>query len=162
MTAKKEIIDWLRDAYAMERGLEVTLKRISESDDHSALIRSGAARHLEETRAHAAVVESLLKSLGSDVSNVKAGLGMAAETVKGVGTRMARDEQVKDVLASYAMEHFEIACYTALAAGADTAGLPEISDACWRIIAQEQAMAKSLFDALPGVVGQYVSQAEAA
>ena len=29
---KNEVIDWLRDAYAMERGLEVSLKKLSGND----------------------------------------------------------------------------------------------------------------------------------
>ncbi|HXF10600.1 MAG TPA: DUF892 family protein [Desulfuromonadaceae bacterium] len=160
MNAKEEVIEWLRDAYAMERGLEVTLEKISESDLHDSEVRSAAARHLEETREHAETVGSLLRSLGADTSTIKAGLGIMAETVKGIGSRMAHDEVVKDLLASYAMEHFEIACYSALVTAAEEAGLMEVADACEQIISDEEEMADALSNALPVVVEDYLTRPE--
>src|SRR3954466_7180079 len=114
MNAKDEVVAWLRDAYAMERSLEVPLKKMSESNQQSEQIRTAAARHLEETRQHARTMDLLLKSLGADTSIVKTGIGMTTEMLKGLGTKMAHDEPVKDLLACYAMEYFEIACYQAL------------------------------------------------
>jgi ferritin-like metal-binding protein YciE len=157
MNARDEVIDWLRDAYAMERGLEVTLKKISESEAHPAECRSACAMHLEETRQHAQTVEWLLKSLGTDTSTVKTGVGMMTETMKGLGTAMSHDEVVKDLLASYSMEHFEIACYTALAAAAEVAGLSEVAEACDEIIADEENMAEMISQSLPRIVQQYLS-----
>jgi ferritin-like metal-binding protein YciE len=156
MNAKEEVLDWLRDAYAMERGMEVTLKKISDSDRHCADCRTAAARHLEETRQHAETIASLLKSLGTDTSKIKTGIGMMAEIAKGIGTAISRDEQIKDLLASYAMEHFEIACYQALIAAAETAGLPEVADACEKIIADEEYMAQSISETLPLVIQDYL------
>jgi len=157
MNARDEVIDWLKDAYAMERGLEVTLKKQSESDDYEAQIRSAAARHLEDTRRHARMVESLLKSLGSNTSTVKTGMGIMTESMKGFGTSMARDERIKDLLASYAMEHFEIACYKALVVAAERAHLTEVSETCNQIIDDEELMARTLDDALPMTVQNYLS-----
>jgi len=156
MNAKEEVLDWLRDAYAMERGLETTLKKISGSERHCAECRHAAAMHLQETQQHAQTIEALLKSLGTNTSTVKTGLGMMTEIAKGLGTAMSRDEQIKDLLAAYAMEHFEIACYQALIAAAETAGLPEVADACEQIIADEENMAQSISESLPLVVQDYL------
>jgi ferritin-like metal-binding protein YciE len=73
--------------------------------------------------------------------------------------RITRDGEVKDVLTSYAMGHFAIACYTALAVGAVAAGLPEVSQVCQQILFEEKTMAANLFNTLPQVVEQYVSEA---
>src|SRR5439155_6302990 len=104
-------------------------EKISESDRHHPEVRAAAAQHLEETREHAETVGALLNSLDADTSSIKAGLGIMAETVKGIGARLSHDEVVKDLIASYAMEHFEIACYSALVTAAEDAGLLEVADA---------------------------------
>jgi len=158
MNAKEEVIDWLRDAYAMERGLEVALEKIAESPKHEPDVRTAASRHLDETREHAQTVGALLRSLGADTSTVKAGLGIMTETVKGLGAKLSHDEVVKDLLTSYAMEHFEIACYSALVTAAEEAGLLEVADACEQIIADEEEMADILSNALPLVVENYLTR----
>src|SRR5581483_11654303 len=114
-----------------------------------------ATRHLDETRQHARTVELLLASLGADTSTLKTGMGMVTETLKGLATKMSRDEMVKDLLTSYAMEHFEIACYEALITAAESAGLAEVADACEQMLGEEQRMAETILDALPLVVEEY-------
>jgi ferritin-like metal-binding protein YciE len=158
VNARDEIIDWLRDAYAMERGLEGSLEKQATNKDLSAETRSRAAAHLEETKSHAQRIESALRSLGSEPGALKTGLGIVAQTGKGVASAFARDERIKDLLDAYSMEHFEIACYTALAAAAEEANLPEISVMCNRIIVEEQRMADSLKRALPSEVNGYLAQ----
>ena len=79
-----------------------------------------------------------------------------------MATKFARDEEIKDLLDAYAMEHFEIACYTALAAAAEQAGFSQVSETCRRIIPDEERMAQSLIQALPGEVVDYLFEAEEA
>ena len=155
---KDDVIDWLKDAYAMERGLEVTLKKLSENDEAQPVIRAAAAKHLRQTQEHAAIVKGLLESHGADVSSLKTGLGMMAETMKGLGTRMATDETVKDLLSGYATEHFEIICYHALIAAGNRAGMPDVVEACHRIIRDEEEMARAIFEALPSTVHDHLSE----
>jgi ferritin-like metal-binding protein YciE len=139
---KDEIIDWLRDAYAMERSQEGALEKIHGNSDESIACRTSAAMHLTETRQHARIVESLLRSLGADISSFKTGLGVMAEKVKGMTTTLSHDEQIKDLLASYAMESFEIACYSAIVTAAEIANLSQVANACRQIILDEEKMAE--------------------
>lgn len=153
---RDEIIDWLRDAYAMERGLESALEKQSENDELSAEVRSRAAMHLEETRRHAEAVKSALQNLGTDTSTLKTGMGVMAQAAKGMTTKFASDERIKDLLDAYMMEHFEIACYTALAAAAERGGLAEVVDICRGIIVDEERMAQALLKSLPDEVSTYL------
>lgn len=153
-----ELIDWLRDAYAMERGLEGALRKQSENNDLSESVRQRAAMHLEETQRHAEAVKAALQSLGTDTSTLKTGMGMMAQTAKGATTMFARDEEIKDLLDAYSMEHFEIACYTALAAGAERAGLTQLVETCRSIIRDEERMAQSILQALPQEIHSYLSE----
>ena len=156
-TKREELIDWLRDAYAMERGLEITLKKQAESDQMLPTLRQRAHEHLEETRQHAEAVKRCLESLGSDVSTIKTGVAQMLEMGKGMGTMFASDERVKDLLAAYASEHFEIACYKALRVGAEVAGEPQIVAVCDRIIPDEERMAQWFSHNLPAVVREYLA-----
>jgi ferritin-like metal-binding protein YciE len=153
---QKEIVDWLRDAYGMERGLESALEKQSKNEEASAEIRRRASMHLEETRRHAEAVKSLLQTLGTDTSSLKTGMGMMAQSAKGMMTVFARDERIKDLLDSYMMEHFEIACYTALAAAAERAGLMQVVETCRSIIPDEERMAETIITALPDEVSDYL------
>lgn len=162
MNAKDEVIDWLRDAYAMERGLEVVLKKAANREIYPNVIRFATGKHLEETRQHADMLAGLLKSLGSDTSNIKTGAGVMANALAGFGTMMTRDELIKDLLVSYAAEHFEIACYRALIAAARMAGLPNVVAACESIIANEEQMAATITQALPQIVEGYLDQQQRA
>ncbi len=158
MNAIDQIIDWLRDAYAMECSMELILEKISKSDIQSSEYRAAAAIHLMETRQHSRIVRSLLKDLDADISSLKTGLGMAAGTIKHFSASLSRDERIKDLLTGYSMEQFEIACYEALFAAADVAGLPEVMNACQQILSDEEKMAENIREILPRVVQEYLGE----
>jgi ferritin-like metal-binding protein YciE len=159
---RDEIIDWLKDAYAMERGMEGSLEKHSRNDELSPEVRERAATHLEETRRHAEQVRSALQALGTDTSTLKTSLGVMAQGAKGLSSVLARDEAIKDLLDAYSMEHFEIACYTSLAAAAESAGLTEISALCLTILSDEQRMAQALIQAIPAETTAYLSESSRA
>jgi ferritin-like metal-binding protein YciE len=156
MNIQNEITDWLRDAYAMERSQEITLEKICANIDLPTECRTAAAMHLTETRQHSRIVESLLRSLGADISSFKTGLGVMAETIRSLGTTLSHDEQVKDLLGTYAIEHFEIACYSAIATAAEIAGLSQIANTCRQIILDEEKMAECIRKQLPQFVREYL------
>src|SRR3954471_5575564 len=91
--SREEIIDWLRDAYAMEMGLESSLRKQADNEDLSPSIRERAGKHLEETRRHAEAVKSVLQSLDTDTSALKTTMGMMGQAAKGIGSALARDER---------------------------------------------------------------------
>ncbi|HWH70945.1 MAG TPA: DUF892 family protein [Candidatus Sulfotelmatobacter sp.] len=157
---REHIIDWLREAYAMEKGLEAYLKKVTTKDQVSHLVKTAATAHLEETRRHAEVVKAMLETLGSDTSALKTGVGMMAQATKGLGTMFASDEQIKDLLDAYSMEHFEIASYTALAAAAESAGLEQVAQMCRSIIPQGEQMAQRLLENLPSEVQAYLASTD--
>lgn len=157
--AHEEIIEWLKDAYGMERGMETSLQKQVNNVDLSPKVRNRASAHLQETRRHAEEIRTLLEGLGQDVSVLKTGVGVVAEATKGIVTAFARDERVKDLLNAYSMEHFEIACYLALITAAEKAGLMQIAEVCRGILVEEERMAQSLKDSLPDEVSMYLMTA---
>lgn len=162
MNAKDEVINWLCDAYAMERGMEMVLKKASSRGNYPHIVRFATEKHLEQTRQHADMIETLLKSFGTDVSAVKTSASVVTNALAGLGTMVTHDELLKDLLVSYAAEHFEIACYRALITAAETAGLPNVVDACHRILLKEEQMAAMIEQVLPQIVQGYLGEQRAA
>jgi ferritin-like metal-binding protein YciE len=146
----------------MERSMEASLEMQARNNELSAEGRDRAMRHAQETQHHAEAVQKLLRNLGSDISTIKTGLGTMTQLAKGVASAFARDERIKDLLDSYAMEHFEIASYTALAAAAERAGMPEVVQVCNRIIPDEHRMAQAIIQSLPEQVTMYLFETETA
>lgn len=158
MKTKDELIEWLRDAYAMEKAMEVALKKQVDNPTVSMLLREQSAAHLKETRQHGEAVAECLKRLGSETSTLKTAMAKGMEIMKGASIAFAGDHRVKDLLGMCATEHFEIACYTALRAGAARFGIFEIVETCNQIIKQEQRMADWLEANLPHVVMSYMEE----
>ena len=143
-TRRDEVIDWLKDAYAMERGIEITLRKQADNEDVHRALRERARIHLDETAEHAERVTRCLDMLGSGPSALKAVTGQVMELGKGLTTKFARDERVKDFLAAYGTEYFEVACYKSLIAAANAAGEQEIVPLLEQNLKEDSAMASWL------------------
>jgi ferritin-like metal-binding protein YciE len=156
MKTKEELIEWLQDAYAMESAMLLALKKQIDSEKVSQRMREQASIHYVETEGHAKAVQDCLKKLGTDTSLPKRILAEGLEALKGTATMFAKDERIKDAIAAYASEHFEIACYTALRTGALKLGMPQVVGMCNAIILEEEKMAGWLQKHLPAVVGDYL------
>jgi ferritin-like metal-binding protein YciE len=87
----------------------------------------------------------------SSPSGVKSTLSSLIGAVEGPTTSLFRDQFVKDCLADYAAEQFEVACYTALVAVASDLGYHDIADLCRRNLQEDQAMAAWLLQTVPTI-----------
>ena len=156
-TKRDEVIDWLNDAYAMERSIEITLRKQAENEDAHRAVRDRARIHLDETAEHADRVSRCLEMLGGSPSPLKTVAGQMLELGKGMTTRFARDERVKDFLAAYGTEYFEVACYKALIAGATAAGEDEIVPLLEQNLKEDQAMASWLDMNVAAITRDYLT-----
>lgn len=150
-----QLAGWLDDAYAMESGLVTILQ--NHASHLEPVIPSVAQRireHIGETRTHATRVEQCLAVLGRKPSAVKSTISSAIGAVEGASTLLFNDHVVKDVLADYASEQFEVACYTAIMAAATRLGFSEITRLCALTLAEDQAMANWLIDKVPAVIAR--------
>lgn len=158
MKTKQELIEWLRDAYAMERAMEIALQKQIASESVALVVREQLTAHLGETQRHAIAVAGCLKRLGTDTSTMKTVFAQGLELIRGAGTAFAGDSRVKDLLTTCAAEHFEIACYTALRAGAERFGVADVIQTCDIILKDERRMADWLEGNLPHLVMAYLEE----
>ncbi|HEX2642477.1 MAG TPA: ferritin-like domain-containing protein [Thermoanaerobaculia bacterium] len=153
---RETLISWLNDAYALERSLvEVLENHAKDAKDHPEAARR-ITQHLEETKMHAERVKDCVERLGGSTSSVKTAMGKVTGFFQGISTGAAPDELVKNALSDYAAEHFEIASYRALIAGARALGETEVARICQDILRDEENMASWLESQLPMMVQEYL------
>jgi ferritin-like metal-binding protein YciE len=155
MMAHKDLyLSWLNDAYSLERSLEQVLEhRINDAKDHPH-IKQRDQQHLEETGRHAEMIKGCIERNGGDVSSIKSGMSQVMGKFQGLSTGMAKDELIKNFLADYSAEHFEIASYTSLIAAAEQLGDQETARICREILRDEENMANWLLQNIPSVTNE--------
>jgi ferritin-like metal-binding protein YciE len=159
--ARENLVDWLRNAHAMEMQAETMLKGQAGRLEHYPEVKARVEQHVTETQQQARDVEQCLKSLGEDTSALKDTGGKAMALMQAMGGMVMSDEVIKGAIASYAFEHMEIASYTVLVAAAQAAGESEVAHVCENILQQEKAMAAWHAEHTPAVVQQYLQRERA-
>ena len=152
MTSREKVIDWLNDAHAMELALVEVLERHVKDAEGDVEVQSRIDRHVEETRRQAETVQGCIESLGGEVSGGKDMFGKMFGAMQGMANRPMADTMVKNALADYAAEHFEIACYRALIDACEQIGAEDVAVRLTDILREEEAMARFLEQKLPGAV----------
>jgi ferritin-like metal-binding protein YciE len=158
-TKTDQLVAWLDDAYAMESGLIPVLQNHAVHFDETAMPETAARlrEHVSETRRHAERLEQCLRTLDATPSRVKSTLSSVMGSVEGATTAIFQDELVKDVLADYAAEQFEVGCYTALITAAIEQGFQDIARLLEENLKDDQAMATWLLRQVPPVVSHHVA-----
>ena len=156
MNSKDTFIDWLRDAYAIEKALVDTLRKHAADAKEYPDIQKPIEDHLKVTENHAEDIEALLEDLGADKSGLKTAMARFSGLVTGVPNSLSDDTLVKNALAEYASENLEIACYTSLIAAAQELGLEDAAATLESILADEQEMADFLIATIPEITTGYL------
>ena len=159
--SREWLIQWLRDAHAMEEQAETMLNgQLSRLENYPEL-SDRIRMHVEETRGQAARLKACLDRIGEGSSTMKDAGAKLMATAQSLSGIFAGDEVMKGSLASYTFEHMEIASYTILIAAAQSLGEAEVVRACEQNLREEIAMADWLKNHLPSTTEQFLTRAEA-
>ena len=159
-TAEERLMEWLRDAHAMEQQAETMLSAMVARIDHYPEVKRGLERHLEETRAQASQIEACIVRRGGDTSTLKDLAAKFTAFGQGLSGMFVGDEIVKGSMASYTFEHMEIAAYKVLISAAEACGDMETSAVCRRILTEEEAIAEWVGESLGEVTTKYLAREE--
>lgn len=159
-TGNDRLIQWLRDAHAMEKQAETMLEAQASRLEHYPELRQRIREHISETQNQARRLETCIERLGSGTSTMKDTAGKMTAMMQGLGGALAGDEVVKGSMAGYTFEHFEISAYTTLIAAAEEAGDQQTASVCREILQEEKAMADWIERHLPAVTKQYLEREE--
>lgn len=127
------------------------VERLESYPDMEAALR----RHISESEVQRDRLDELLDSLGSSNSTVKDFITAAMANIAAVGHAFAPDEVLKNALANYAFEHYEIAAYKSLLTLADLAGHTTAQAPLDLSLREEERMAQWCHDNLDKVTRRY-------
>jgi ferritin-like metal-binding protein YciE len=148
-----QLVAWLDDAHAMESGLIPILQNhATHFGDRMPQVARRLEEHVVETQQHVERLRECLRILNASPSTVKSTLSSVIGSVEGATTALFRDQLVKDALADYASEQFEVACYTALVSAATRLGYADVARLCEQNLQEDLAMAVWVLQQLPAVV----------
>ncbi|MEN5139366.1 ferritin-like domain-containing protein [Pseudomonas juntendi] len=157
-TPTENLLDWLRDAHAMEQQAETMLKGQAERLEHYPKLRERIVQHIAETEGQQRLLVECIGRLGGSTSKLKDMAGKLMAFGQAVGGMAMSDEVVKGAMAGYVFENVEIASYTVLVEAATFAGDELTADACRSILKEEIAMAKWLGEHLPEITQAFLSR----
>ena len=156
--AKERLVQWMRDAHAMEKQAETMLTKEAQRIENYPELKSRVERHVEETRQQAQRLEKRIDELDGGTSAAKDTMASLMGMAQSMSGMFAGDEVLKGSLASYAFEHMEIASYKMLIATAEEAGDTETKRVCEQNLREEEAMASWLDEHLGSMTRQFIAR----
>jgi ferritin-like metal-binding protein YciE len=158
MNGRDQLIAWLDDAHAMESGLIPILQtHASHFSDQLPNVARRLEEHVVETRQHVQRLQECLLILNVTASGAKSTLSWLVGSVEGATTAIFNDELVKDALANYGAEQFEVACYTALVGAATQLGYIDVARLCQQNLREDEAMASWVLQQIAAVASHELS-----
>ena len=152
------LVPWLNDAYAMESALIQILQSHAKQAEGHPLIAAKLEEHLEQTRNHALSIKGCVERHGHHTSGFKSGAGSLLGALQALATGIFGDALVKNLLADYSAEKFEIISYRALITAASDMGDQQTVEVCQGILVEEEQMARWIEDNLSAVVLETLQQ----
>ena len=153
---RENFIHWLRDAHAMEVGTLDDIEQLSKRIENYPQLKARIDQHIQETRGQEQRLKQLLEGMGEGTSALKETVTRIAGNVQAMVGTLFSDEVLKNAIASYAFEHFEIANYRALITTAEQIGDTRAVQVLQQNLREEEAMAQWLAENLPEITRQYL------
>jgi ferritin-like metal-binding protein YciE len=162
---KKSMQESYRDTYVTglvnARALETQaielisrqLDRLQSYPEVEAVLR----KHLAESEEQRNRLDGLLEAQGTSHSSVKDFITGVMGNMAAMGHVPMQDEIIKNSLANYAFEHFEIASYKSLLTLADLAGDTRAPAVLNLSLSEEERMAQWCADNLDSITRKYAS-----
>lgn len=158
MTCKEVLLNWLKNAYAMEKGMIETLEENigdAEDDPNMSSAVEKMRQHIDETKIQAEKVKSAIESLDGDVSEIKTELTKAHQKTMSMALDLHKDHGVKNLILAHAAEHLEMASYMAIAKAAEMCQEEEIASMAREIMKQETQTGEKIEEEIENAVRSY-------
>ena len=159
--ADERLMQWLRDAHAMEKQAETMLSGMESRIEHYPHLRKRIAQHLKETQHQAQRLDDAIGRLGGSTSAIKDTVASLTTMMQTLMTGMAGDEVMKGLLAGYTFEHYEIGAYRILLAAAGTLGDVETARILRENLREEEDMAQWLSSNIDPLTAEYLEREQA-
>jgi len=151
----------LKNAHAMENQAVSIIKPQLKRIENYPQVARRLEQHLQETENQMKRIEDILGSLNEDHSAMKDWMLSAGGSMAAIGHSMADDEILKNSIANFAFENYEIAAYNSLLIMAEMGGFQSAMAALRENLSEEENMARWLSENLREVTAEFVTRREA-
>ncbi|MBP0496199.1 ferritin-like domain-containing protein [Pararoseomonas indoligenes] len=149
----------LVNARALEtQAIELLTRQVERIESYPE-IADALRRHAAESEQQRVRLDTILESLGSSNSAIKDFVTGLMGNMAALAHAPMQDEILKNTLANYAFEHFEIASYKSLLVLADLAGDASAPTALRQSLQEEERMAQWCADTLEPTVRKFATLA---
>jgi len=156
-TPRDHLMQWLRDAHAMEEhAADMLHKSALRVRDGYPELSARLQEQADISLIQAQRVEECILRRNGDTSPLKDLAARASGAMQALSGVLACDEVVRVLLAAYAFEHMEIASYRAVSVAARVCGDIDTQRVCGLHIAQEKDMATWLEGHLPELTQRFI------
>lgn len=151
----------LRNQHAVEnQAIELLERQIGRLENYPEL-SDRMREHIAESKMQIQRIDELLSATGTSASSLKDTAMSLLGNLMAIGHAPAPDEVVKNTLANYAFEHYEIASYMTLLTLADEAGLAAAKSPLTESLREEQKMAQWIADHMKATTQRFVERSAA-
>jgi len=159
--AQSVFVTALRNAHALENQALELMNRQVERIENYPEVKARLERHIQETHQQLARLDRILEDLNESRSVIKDNTMSLFGNMAAMGHAVAQDEILKNALADFAFENYEIASYKALIQFAQETGNQAFVPPLEQNLSEEEAMAGWLDEHLADVTSTYLHRAVA-
>lgn len=160
-TARKIYLTGLRNAHAMEaQAIELLQRQIGRLENYPEMA-ARMQQHLTESETQQKRLEEVLASLSETYSSIKDTALATLGNLMALGHAPAPDEVVKNTLANFAFEHYEMAAYKSLITLAEATGHTMAMSGLRQSLQEEEAMARWIDEHIKPTTLRFLERSEA-
>ncbi|MFZ1108440.1 MAG: ferritin-like domain-containing protein [Rhodomicrobium sp.] len=156
--ANSVFVTGLKNAHALENQALELMNRQVERIENYPEIKAKLEQHIQETHKQIERLETILGQLGESRSVLKDNLLSLTGNMAAVAHAATQDEIIKNSIANFAFENFEIASYKSLIQLAGETGHRDAAQPLHDTLREEEEMAQWLDGHLAGVTHTYLER----
>ena len=157
-TREELLMQWLRDAHAMEKQAIESIENQVSRLEHYPQMQNWARDHVEASQRQREMVRKCIERRGGDTSTFKDMAMTVMGNIQEATSFFTSDEVLKNAITDHGFKQYEIASYTSLRSAAETVADTETAQVCDSIIKEEEELARRLLSILPDVTRAYMDR----
>lgn len=158
-SARDVFVTGLKNAHAMENQALSIMRPQLERLEHYPEVAQKLDAHIRETEAQIARLDQILQTAGEGASSLKDSFLSAFGGMASLGHATAGDEILKNSMANFAFENYEIAAYLSLITSARASGEAAAVPLLEQTLEEERRMASWIEGNIASVTEAFIERA---
>jgi ferritin-like metal-binding protein YciE len=157
-TREELLMQWLRDAHAMEKQAVESIENQIDRLENYPQMQNWARDHVAASHRQRDMIRKCIERRGGDTSALKDIAMTIMGSIQEATSFFTSDEVLKNAITDHGFKQYEIASYTSLRSAAEAVADRETAQVCDTIIKEEEELAGRLLAILPHVTREYMDR----